>query len=129
MRSKSVFAALAFAGLLAAPAAEAQPLRTGIVGSPSGKINCLVNATDVKCIAPWGAGVAPAASANIADYHLDQNYIQWTEGGFGGVPPRQLSYGVPITDNGWTIDAEENGLTFKKDGKGVFVSVQDVHAL
>lgn len=122
MRStRKTVAGAVLAGLALVPHAPAFADEPIGVNSPSGKISCRVFSESVTCYAPFASG------NTLLVYQLASG-LSWHPAG----QPAQgqtLSYGSPVAVEGWQIEAEEDGLTFKKDGKGVFVSVQDVHAL
>ena len=113
---------LMVAGLALAPQAAAFADESSGITSPSGEISCRVFSESVTCYAPFSSG------SSLMVYQLSSGTVTWHPTGqpAGG---QTLSYGSPVTVSGWQVDAEESGVTFKKSGKGVFVSVQDVHAL
>ncbi|EFV13800.1 hypothetical protein [Segniliparus rugosus] len=113
---------LAAVGLALVPQASALADESSGVTSPSGKISCRVFSESVTCYAPFSSG------SSLMVYQLGSGSVSWHPTG-QPADGQTLSYGSPVAVNGWQVEAEESGVTFKKDGKGVFVSVQDVHAL
>ena len=119
------------------PSAGAEPSQ--LVRTESGKVRCDILKENVACQYLPGFPQAPVCD-DTGPYHCDianltpAGAFSWSIGNIPGARPQDdaaLSYGQTYHFLGWTLQPDESGTRVTKDGtgRGMFVSVDDVHPL
>jgi hypothetical protein len=119
------------------PSASAEPSQ--LVRTESGKVRCDILRENAACQYLPGFPQAPVCD-DTGPYHCDianltpAGAFSWSIGNIPGARPQDdavLNYGQTYHFLGWTIQPDESGTRVTNDssGRGMFVSVDDVHPI